>query len=764
MKKRREDQTVSSRRLLRTLQAWLLSLQRNAIRQPKIWLVVAAVVFLGAVAATSKLQMLLAIDDLIDPDFHTYSELTNLSTSFPDKNDLFLVVGPRDPAAIPSKVAICDLKGWIQRQVDTRDDIEVVLGSFGVRKPVTSNGRVRFPPLISIDCDRLWEPETEKIRAALQELSRSPWGKTLISNKANDLSVTLYLADASKNKRFGNFDTAVVGQIQKDFEDEFGSRHPELKAEWFGVAAYQKFIRAGFDQTAWLNVGTAFITLALFWVVFRSLRAAVIFLATVTYSSVLVYGGLALAGCPIDVLTNSLTLMLVIASLEDFVFVAHQNAINRVSWRRSFRQLLAPSFFTSFTTFVGFGSLYASDLGVIRRFGLWAAIAAMLECVVVFFLLPAALQQFPRLRAWCVPAKSAQGFRWFDKVARWRLPRAVAFSLLGAYLVGTFGVRSLHVSDSPPNIFPKNHEVRRGMRSLEASRGWDTAVSLVFKDVDPRGRNESVIAELRKSPIVAAVESPYAAEDYLTSGASPQNKDTIMRYWRSSVAGRRLVSYDDQARAMLYLKDTDIVEITRLSDQARRLCPKGECYLAGSLISYAEFGDRVLGTLMESLSVSLALVSIVLLFLIRAHGAPKASYLLLSAMWGPMAMLCIFYLFKIPVFYITSMFASILVGEAGNNTIQYLFGSRGRGGVEHGFESRGTASVIVTLSMMTLACVFFFSYFAPLRILGGLLILGFAMALLGDLWLLKGLLGLGAPLVDVKVAVEPEAVRGGHPA
>jgi predicted RND superfamily exporter protein len=383
----------------------------------------------------------------------------------------------------------------------------------------------------------------------------------------------------------------------------------------------------------------------------------------------------------------------------------------------------------------------------------------MIECAAVFLLLPAFLQQFPRFRAWCVPGKSADGFSWFEKLARWRLPRAIAFGLLAAYLVGGFGVRSLHVSDSPPNIFPKDHPVRQGMRSLEASRGWDTAVSLVFKDVDDRAFNERVMKELGSSPIVTALESPYAAEDYITAQSGEDDKPSITKYWRSSVAGRRLVSWDDQARAMLFLKNMDIFEVTRLADHARHLCPKGECYLAGSLISYAEFGDRVLGTLMESLSVSLALVSMVLLFLIYAHGVRGAPYMLLSAMWGPMAMLCVFYLFKLPVFYITSMFASILVGEAGNNMIQYLFGSRGRAGVEHGFESRGTASVIVTVAMMALSCVFFFSYFAPLRFLGGLLIVGFLLALLGDLWLLRGLL---RPRVNVEVAVEPQSIGGGQ--
>src|SRR5206468_4109410 len=99
------------------------------------------------------------------------------------------------------------------------------------------------------------------------------------------------------------------------------------------------------------------------------------------------------------------------------------------------------------------------------------------------------------------------------------------------------------------------------------------------------------------------------------------------------------------------------------------------------------------------------------------------------------SLLCIFCVFRLPVTYVTSTFASILVGIAGDNTIQYLFAAR-RGDLDLGVKRQGAASVQVSIMMIVLSCVLFGSYFAPLRTLGVLFMVGFALSLLGDLWIL----------------------------
>ena len=101
-------------------------------------------------------------------------------------------------------------------------------------------------------------------------------------------------------------------------------------------------------------------------------------------------------------------------------------------------------------------------------------------------------------------------------------------------------------------------------------------------------------------------------------------------------------------------------------------------------------------------------------------------------------MIFYFVAFKVPIFYITSMFASILVGLAGDNSIQFIF-SRARRGPLEGVQSLGASAVLIVLSMSALSTVMFFSHFAALQKLGVLMICGFFLMLFGDIAILRSL-------------------------
>jgi len=117
-----------------------------------------------------------------------------------------------------------------------------------------------------------------------------------------------------------------------------------------------------------------------------------------------------------------------VAAIEDFLFLAWERA-SGTAWRTAFRRLLLPGGLTSLTTFVGFASLCTADLGIVRRFGLWGALGAALEWIATFVVLPAALTLRPSLAAWSRPDR-ALPHAWVERVARLRLPRAVAWAAL----------------------------------------------------------------------------------------------------------------------------------------------------------------------------------------------------------------------------------------------------------------------------------------------------------------------------------------------
>ncbi|MBS1964149.1 MAG: hypothetical protein JST04_18195 [Bdellovibrionales bacterium] len=730
---------MSAKSSLPRIERAIRKIQAAAVKRSTLWLVGLSAVILLALAGASRLQTLLSIDELIDSDFRAYAPLVQLKETFNDKNDLLLVVS--GPNRAPNRKELCAIQKWLLDEVDGNYRFRRIVSVYGIRKPKMIDGGLKIPPVLDLPCATDTPEADAKVASQLAELRDSPWGRILTSRSGDDVALSFYLNDTAKDLRFGAFDVGIVAEIEKSFDEKVVAKFPGLRARWAGVAPHQYYLKEGLDQTNLLNLAMPVLVCFLFWLFFANARTGILFVVTIAIGGILVYGAMAVFHAPVDVLANTLLLMIMLSSLEDFLFLVHHHQDGERPWREAFRRLLLPGFFTSLTTAVGFASLGMSNLATIRRFGAFAAFAAMVEWALVFIFLPAFLDRFPHFRSWLVPRFSERGrlHGFLSRLARFRLPRAVGFALLAVYAASGYGLTRLRVSDAPANIFPAHHPVSEALEYLKESRGWESQVSLVFANYYREKENRAVENAVEKLPNVVALESPYRIEDYLVADLPADETDRMHRFWKEAPAAARFVGADNSARTLVYLLKTDTASIDALSSEVTRLCPSGECHLAGTLVAYTEFGDRVLATLLESLGVSLFLVSIVVVYLLRAKGNSAYFSTLLSLMWGPFALICIFWLFDFPVTYVTCTFASIVVGIAGDNTIQYLFGTR-RGTIEGGVERQGRASVLVTLMMMGLSVLFYGSYFASVRSLATLFILGFALTLVGDLWIFKGIL------------------------
>ena len=731
---------MNANRSLRTLTQFLLKAQSAAIGRSKLWLCGIAIVIVLALASAAHLQTLLSIDELIDRDFRSYEPLNHLKATFAEKNDLLLVVSAhgRDPR----RAELCAINRWIIDEVDGNERFRKIVSVFGIRKSVIENGALRIPTILDIDCREGFGADETVTHAQLERLRSTPWAKILTPKNGNDIALTFYLNDTAVDKRFGDFDVAIVPEIQRSLERAVLAKFPELEARWAGVALHQYYLKEGLDQTNRLNILMPVLLCFLFWVFFANARTGILFVTTIGIATIVIYGAMAAFGCPIDVLANTLALMILLSALEDFLFLIHHQQDGPKPWRQAFRRLLVPGFFTSLTTAIGFASLAASRISTIRRFGAFAAFAALLEWALIFMILPAFLETFPRFRSWLVPAfdrrSKLQGV--LQRIAAYRLPRLIGFALMSVYVISAIGLGHLRVNDAPANMFPHDHPVSQSLDYLKKTRGWEAPVSLVFREVLDDGPNRAVETQIGKFPGVDAIESPYGIEDYLVADLPPVEADRMHDLWRHSPAASRLIGRDGTARSILYLAKTDTATIDSLEAEVGRLCPKGECHLAGTLVAYAEFGNRVLATLLESLAVSLFLVSLVIFYLMRATGKRAYVATFLSVMWGPFALVGIFWLFDFPVSYVTCTFASIVVGIAGDNTVQFLFNARA-GALGSGLKRQARAAVQVTLMMVGISMLFYGSYFASVRSLATLFVVGFPLTLIGDLWIFRGLLG-----------------------
>ncbi|MEQ1877526.1 MAG: hypothetical protein ABL958_12845, partial [Bdellovibrionia bacterium] len=202
---------------------------------------------------------------------------------------------------------------------------------------------------------------------------------------------------------------------------------------------------------------------------------------------------------------------------------------------------------------------------------------------------------------------------------------------------------------------------------------------------------------------------------------------------------KTFVDRDGIPRSVLYIRDISVSAIQKLKDETARFCA-GRCHLAGDLVAFADFSTMIPKTLIESMIMSLLLVSSVILFL--ALGLGKGRYffhLIATSFWGPFAMLCVLAVLQINMDVMKCVFLSILIGLTGDNAIQYLFAARGRS-IRTGAERRGSASIQTSLIMAMASLVYLGSYFSPPKVFGVILASALLAALAGDLWLLNSLL------------------------
>ena len=679
------------------------------------------------------------IDDLIDPDFQTYSSLQSLKKDFPEKNNLLLIIKNKKSGINPTSSELCDLLAWISKVKFEISGIEKIYSTFGIHESRYHDRNISFMPILRPSCGTYENDTLEqaKVNQELKSISRSAYGAFLSSKDANDLLVTFYLSDQKLDPKFGNFNYQMVEVLQNHLQNYYLKQHPEMEAIWGGNGFYQYHLKKGFDESLGLNIISALLMLFLFWLIYGTFKSGFIFQITLLFSTVLVYGIMGIFGWPIDNLSNVLPTLILVSTLEDFVFLSHYRKTLNLSLRASIWKLTLPSFFTSLTTAIGFGSLTTSNLSMVRRFGIECALGALLEWLALILILPALIQFFPKLSNW-IQKDSPLINTFANKINHFKPNRFIAYGSLACFAMIFLFHHHLNINDAPDEIFNNNHPVTQSMNYFKNSRGWKFDSSLVFHDYSAKENNLEILERIKASdPLISGIENPYAIRDEIGKNIPAESRNVIENQWDHSPLSSRLVSESsNHARALLFLRSTDIIEINRFRARIEHLC-KNACHLAGTLISYGEFGEQVLQTLLSSLFLSLIQVSIILWLLNFLLKQNHGIGIIFASIWGTLALLCFYLVFQVKVFFVTSIIASIVIGIAGDNPIQFMFYKKRRGSLSSGIHGLAPASLTLFILMASTTSVLLFSSLSFLRTMSALMILGLFLMYLGDVYILK---------------------------
>lgn len=721
---------------IKILNYWLLKLQQKALHKPKLFLFFFGVVFFIFIMGTTRLQFLMSIDDLIDPDFQTYEHLQLVNHEFNDKNSTILSIESEKPF---NKDFICQIQKWIYYTAKNTPEILKIQSTFGIRQAKIQNLKFSMDSHLNFDCKSNL-PETEKVIEAFKLIENSPWKGLLTSLHNYSLTFNIIVNDP-QDKKYGSIDTKIVQRLQDHFHESF-KQISNISVYWGGTLTYQSELRKAFDQTQALNGLMFILSLFIFRIFLSSWKAGFLFNGTILYTLGVTYGLMGYLQIPVDVLTNTTGLMMIIGCLEDFVFIIYGMLKFNWSFRKSTRRFLLPSLFTTLTTAIGFGSLITSDLGIIRRFGLISSISTFCEWAACFILLPALVAQFPRIGQITFSSKRFIPKDPFQNKVSPQLSYGMIIFVFVSFL---FSYR-LTIKDSPNDFFFDNHPINITTKHFLKTRNWVNELSLLFNgEIDTQRKNEIIIAA-KKIPFISAIEYSEDVKNYLNDQVEEVHKNLINQIWIHSSHSKRLISSHGYERAQVYINSMENEDIDTLKKGITQVCQK-DCELVGSLISYNEFSTRVLDTLFSSLGISLMLVIGILIFLAFNLNFRELIAIICSSLWGPLALLSLFIIFKLPLFFVSCICASILVGMAGDNAIQFIFyktKKQQHSSILDGpINQLNEATIIISIGMILLTSVFLLSQLAPLTKLGIFILIGFVLCYLGDLWILRGLLPKG---------------------
>jgi hypothetical protein len=513
----------------------------------------------------------------------------------------------------------------------------------------------------------------------------------------------------------------------------------------------------------------------------RSVAGVVLPMGTVGITVALTVGGMALAGEPLNLLTNMIPPLLVTIGLAEAVHMVlrweeevRAGADRTQAAVRTLETMWLACFVTTFTTAAGFGALMLQETAILRKFGLIAALASMLAYVVTVLFVPALLPSFRPSRAQASEASGGALERAVTRMAaatsaRWRVTLGVSTLLLAGSL---WMARDVVVDSTLMDQFARDSDVARTTGVLEAGLDGVRSVDIGLRAPEgtfatPEGiaRLDELAGWLRAQPGVLRVTSgaDWLAEVRALLVGDPELRDARWR-GREELAGyrallaatasaergdplARFLSRDGAAaRLEVRLADRGASRIlAMLGAFETRARERFEVTFSGEAYDASRGLDRIVSSL-GSLGAAVALIFAVMTLLFRSL---RLGLLSVPPNALPLAMTLAYMTLRgIPLNAATVIVFTVTLGLAVDGAThviarfreEALPGRDAREIVLRTVASSGRGVIVASATLLLGYGALLFSAFEPVRLFGELSFVAIFGSLLAQLVLLPALL------------------------
>ena len=681
-----------------------------AMRHPRRVLVGILVVSLAAATQLPSLQIAISPQSLIiegDPDQQFYDD--TLATFGSDRITIVFLSDPQlfDPAKLAAiREVAANLKA-LPFVTKTRSLFNVP----DVR--VTGDLVTTDPYLAQLPEDPASAAEIRQ-RALMNPFVR----KNLFSPDGTAMAINVYLKD-DEYAADPAFDVHVSQAIDRAIAPLNGVVRDCYQ---IGLPYVRSEIARSVEREQYQTMGAAFAVLFVaLLIMFRKGTALVIPLTTASLSVLWLLGAMAALDIPLSVLTAVVPVLLVIiGSTEDTHLLAeyYDGVSRRLGRRRAIksmtRRLGLAIGLTFLTSYLGFLTVSANPIGLVREFGLVASTGLAINFLLTALLVPVLLGMFGETGMARGRGRIA---RAYDGLTAWMTRRILAyrktFLALGlAALVGSlYAASGLQVNNNLLNYFSATSPIQGRIANLRSHlAGLYTLQVVVDGHLDGAFDRVQYLEELQKIQRYLhsqpAFDHSMSIADYLSLLNSAVNEtgkpelpeeddvvETLMLFVGPDDVGEYLS--DDHSKASIVVRhgvaDSATLEAA-LKDLKAFVAAKVDSDLAVTVTGESVLTDNAVNYLMAGQIRSLALILVAIFAVVALlFVAVKAGLIALVVNVFPVAGLFgVMGVAGIPLDSATSMIAAIAVGIGVDNTVHFM--------VRYNWHFRGRVDEITAVS------------------------------------------------------------------
>lgn len=637
-----------------------------------------------------------------------------------------------------------------------------------------ATGRLRIDP---ITAGEITDETSAAMRAAIADAPMLE-GQLI----ARDRSVTVVAVLLAGDRRLVDDLEPAVRDVET-----FLKTHPPpagTRADLNGLPYIRvDVIRAVHGDQRVLFPAALVVILLLLYASFRWAPAVLLPLAVVGISASILLGLMGAVGEDLNIINNIVPILVIVIGISDSIHLVNRygeelgTGRDRLGAARSALEHMAVALFlTSFTTAVGFASLLMSQLPVLGRFGVTAAVGVLVAYAVTISFLPTALSYARVPRRPITDARTGNIERasapLVALVTRHRLPiLAVALLVLGS---AALLARGLPVDTAVNHQYDDTSSVGRGLRVLDHQLGGVRPVEVGLHGSSGRMDDPDVIAATERVTAWADAQpgvlratswSDLLREAWFVGTGDPaartaplDDRDRIallaeLLARSPQPLGRYITPERDHTRIGLQLADIGGKATVAFAAELRaRLAAELPADVSFSLGGEGYVSSAGLTTLTRDLLGSLLLASLVIFgFMALILRSLRLGLISIPPNLLPLiATLGYLRLRGIPLSPATVIIFSISIGLAVDGTIHVL--ARFREELEGGAVRddalvravRGTAKAVVAsyLSLIVGFTVFQLSSFVPIRQFGELVSVTVGICMVSTLVVLPALLSV----------------------